>query len=290
FSSPKTGWLPEPEHIVPLLRMLLAAILMVVVPPVENQPLWVSVPAILLTLLFLAAMLPRAYRGLKRRATAPETGDATFLLVGFIVFVLVQFLAIVYFLGKDLTVAPRYHFLYYPAFCALLGAIFVPCRQARSRFSPPWLLLGVSFLSSLCVIANLAFQKPYSPLAVAQNLNRSSGFTLIVMGYSDTQQIALGLSYALAVESLPKQSSQKMDWIFLDSTPGFDRVWEALSEQSVSPDTLWVFGPGLIREQYPQNLSLNPKTQCLLEPREHYRIGIPYQRYRCQQQAGAGLS
>ncbi|MDY6781720.1 MAG: glycosyltransferase family 39 protein [Cyanobacteriota bacterium] len=304
FNSPKAGWLPPPQHIVPLLRMLLATILMVVVPPVEEQPLWVSIPAIVLTLVFLAAILPPAWRGLKRLATDPKTRDSTFILVSFILFVLLQFLAIVYILGKDITVAPRYHFLYYPALCALLGA---SCAQSYPNspnsndtilsphppLSPspplPWLLLSVSFVSSLCVITNLAFVKPYYPLAVAQKLNRSSGFTLVVMGYSDTQQIALGLSYALALERLPKSSTQTRDWMFIDSSQGLERVWGTLSEQSISPDNLWIFGPGLIREQYPQRLSLQEKTQCLIDPQEHYRIGIPYQLYRCRQHR-AGLS
>jgi uncharacterized membrane protein len=291
FSSPKAGWLPPPQHISPLLQMLLATILMGVVPPVENQPLWVKLPAIILTLLFLTAILPRAYQGLKRQITNPETRDATWMLSSFILLVLVQFLAIVYLLGKDLTVAPRYHFLYYPAFCALLGASFASRDSSgcRWRISPAWLLLSVSFLSSLCVIFNLAFQKPYHPLTVAQKLNQHSGFTLIVMGYSDTQQIALGLSYALALENLPKPSSPSRDWLFLDSTQGLERIWENLSEQSAEPDNLWVFGPGLIREQYPERLSLKEKTQCLLDPKEHYRIGIPYQLYRCQQQARVEL-
>ncbi|MBD2579558.1 glycosyltransferase family 39 protein [Oscillatoria sp. FACHB-1406] len=298
FSSPKSDWLPKPQHIVPLLQTVMAMLLTIVAPPVESQPLAIVIPAIAFTLLFLGWFLPRAYRGFKLLLAAPDTRDNAFTLACFIALVLLQLLAIVYLLGKDITIAPRYHFIYYPAFCALLAASVTAIQNStapeaeKSPRSPERLkfsivhnrlsiiLLTVSFLSSLFVIFNLAFQKPYHPLPVAKTLDKPSGSVAIAMGYSDNQEIAIGLSYALALKEIG-QKSPPANWLFLDSSQGYERVWALLSEQSVAPDFLWVFAPGLIEAQYPPSLEVGEKIRCTQQSGESYRVGIPYQLYRC---------
>lgn len=230
-------------------------------------------------------------------------------ILTFVIFslcVLLQFFAIVYFLDKDITIAPRYNFVYYPAMCAILGAIFtiklskVKIKNAAGYrnadgFSTFYFL--ISFISCVFVVFNLTFQKPFNPQRVAQNMNiEPDAGLMVVVGYDSSQDVALGLSFALAldkirtpnVEALESKRSlenEKAYFAFLDRKTGYDNVWQELSVIQTpleKPLNLWVVAPGLKRRDYPQDLVLSDKYTCKIDPTEHYRIGVPYQLYRCR--------
>ncbi|NER20024.1 MAG: hypothetical protein F6J96_04680 [Symploca sp. SIO1C2] len=336
FRSPVTSWLPQPEHVVPLYQTLVAWLTMAIVLPVENQPLWIQIPSVLLTLAFGSWLGWRFFRGVKQLWQQPQTHLATLTLLGFIFCVLLQFVAIIYFLGKDITIALRYHFVYYPAVCALLGASLVQegkrqeaegrrqkaeDRRQKAESSPddkkfslpgdeskstpvPYSLfpvpyfqvrswkqlipVGVALLSSSLVVANLVFIKPFHPQQVAQNMNLEPAAPLMmVMGYHNLQEVALGLSFSLAIErqqSTVSEVNADTYFAFLKIEPGYHLVWQKLSELPklpVPPQNLWVVGPGLILPAYPPQLLVANQTTCTLDPTQHHRIGVPYQLYRC---------
>ncbi|NEP10351.1 MAG: hypothetical protein F6K14_09040 [Symploca sp. SIO2C1] len=323
FGSPETSWLPEPENIAPLYQTLVAWLTMVIALPVESQPLWIQIPFALLTITFGSWIGWQFFRGVKQLWQEPQTHLATFTLLGFILCVVLQFVAIIYLLGKDITIAPRYHFVYYPAVCALLGASLVQFfRRQEAEGSPnekifttindnqslrvsasprlrvyfqirrEWeklLPVGIALLSSILVVFNLVFIKPFHPQQVAQDMSREPAAPLMmVVGYHNFQEVALGLSFSLAIEQLKSSVSEvnaDTYFAFLKIEPGYHLVWQKLSELPklpVPPQNLWVVGPGLILPAYPPQLLVANQTTCTLDPTEHYRIGIPYQLYRCR--------
>ncbi len=318
FGRKETSWLPKPENLAPLVQMLAGWLSMVIALPVEGQPLWIQIPSVLLTIGFGIWVVQQGFRGLKQLWKQPETHIATFTLLGFTLCVLLQFGGIIYFLGKDITVAPRYNFVYYPAVCALLGASFTvkelkvrrlnversleskvegsnqsfnlqPSNfQPATQLQPSTFLLCVSLASCLFVVSNLVFLKPFHPQQVAQNMNLEQTVpSLIVMGYHNFQDVALGLSFALAIDqqhqgNLPGVAD--VSFTFLHPEQSYQEVWQKLSKLpalSVSRLNLWVVAPGLRRKEYPQQLDMTNQTHCTIDPTEHYRIGVPYQLYRC---------
>jgi len=287
FGSPQTTWLPQPQNIAPLYQTLIAWLTMVIALPVESQPLWIQIPFVLLTLAFGSWIGWQFFQGVKQLWQQPQTQLATLTLLGFIFVVMLQFVAIIYLLGKDITIAPRYHFVYYPAVCALLGASLV-ARKSKSKGWEKLLPVGVALLSSILVVTNLVFIKPFHPQQVAQDMNLEPAAPLMmVMGYHNWQEVALGLSFSLAIEQLKSPVSEvnaNTYFAFLRVEPGYHLVWQKLSELPklpVPPQNLWVVGPGLILPAYPQQLLVANQTTCTLDPSQHYRIGIPYQLYRC---------
>lgn len=295
---PETSWLPPPDNITPLLQLLISWFLMIIALPVENQPLWIVIPMGGLTLLLGSWISWRGGVGVKRLLRQPSTQLATLTLVGFIVAILLQFLAIIYGLGKDISVVPRYNFVYYPAICALFTAsltVNVETRHGASQHRGTGiqergtilLILAISLVSTICVVENLVFLKPYYPQQVAQNMAIEPTVPLVmVMGYKDLQDVGLGLSFALALENLPEGGSQESDRAiaFLSRQQGYNQVWQQLSEialPSASQLNLWIIAPGLKRRDYPKNLAIAHQKTCILDPSHHYRIGIPYQLYRC---------
>ncbi|MFN6569442.1 glycosyltransferase family 39 protein [Dendronalium sp. ChiSLP03b] len=300
FQRSETNWLPSPTHIAPLYQTLISWVLMAIALPVENQPLLIVAICGLLMLIFAIGVGRQIFKNLKILWLQDTTHLATLTLLSFAVFVLLQFFAIVYILGKDITVVPRYTFVYYPSVCALLAASISKNHQSTLIF------ILVGFISCIFVVSNLVFQKPFQPEQVAQNMNLEPSVPLsLVVAYSNYQDVALGFSFALALEQLRSQSPLEElkinklinksriinsavnsdNFAVLQKSPDLSAFWKQFS-QLPAPVTsklnLWIVGPGLRRRDYPQQLELSGHTTCNIDPAQHYRIGVPYQLYRCR--------
>lgn len=278
FNSPKTSWLPSPNFLLPILQTLGGWSVMLIALPVEKQPLWLQVLSVTLTVAFMAWAIAYFLRGFRILYASPNTRESTITLSCFTLCVLLEFAAIIYILGKDISIAPRYHFIYYPGFCSLMGASF--SRDRKSQLPRIILLLFVGAIGSLWVIFNFAFQKPYYPLKVAQQFNQSTDPVMVMMAYENTLEIATGLSYALAFANIHDRPAS---FTFLNKTDlgGFEYVWRSLSQFPLSPASLWAIVPGYVEESYPREIALK-NSKCTIDPKEHYRIGgFPYQLYHC---------
>lgn len=284
----ETNWLPQPQYINPLYQTLVSWVLMIVALPVENQPLVITFLSGLLMILFAVWVAWHSFGGLRQLWQSPDQ-LSIITLASFTFCVLLQFFTITYLLNKDITFVPRYHFIYYPSLVALIAAsliksnpfsfIFKGKNTVKQNFY--FLFFTCCILSCVLVVSNFVFQKPYNPQLVAQNLNQEPTIPLIVVvGYQDYQDVALGLSFGLA---LKKIRSNYTEFAFFRRSQGYEYIWQKLSQLPVQEAphlNLWVVAPELKRRDYPPNLKLSQNT-CTLDPTQHYRIGIPYQLYRC---------
>ncbi|QLE56632.1 hypothetical protein FD725_14650 [Nostoc sp. TCL26-01] len=284
----ETSWLPPTNFLAPLYQTLINWVLMVITLPVENQPLIITVICGLVMVIFAIWAGSKIFRGLKKLWLNNTASLATFTLLSFTGFVLLELLAIAYLSGKDITAIPRYSFVYYPGFCALLAASL--STREKSSFKGQKLILIfilVSLLSSIFVVTDLAFQKPFQPEQVAQKMNLSPSLPIIlVVAYDNYQDVALGLSFALALDQARGKNSQADSLAFLQKAPDISSFWKKfsrLSTSATSPLNLWIVAPGLRRRDYLQQLTLSEQNICQIDPKQHYRIGIPYQLYRCGQ-------
>lgn len=280
FNSPKAAWLPEPQGIVPILQLLAGWVVAIVALPIEGQPLLVQVPAVVGMLVAAVGIyggVAWQWRRAWQRWTLPQRRTAV-ALAGFVLLAIAQFLGIAYGLGKDLTVAPRYNYVYFPVLCCLLGAgLAAPGPRARQLRAG---VVAIGLASSLFVGANLVFQKPYLPERVAAQMDVSDAPLLVAVAYGEPLDLALGLSYLLALNdrrdpTLPTQG------IFLPRPSNFRLAWQGLAELRTTAADLWAVGPHLRRADFPETLSLGRDRTCEIDPAGYYRIGIPYQHYRC---------
>ncbi|BAY40411.1 hypothetical protein NIES2111_47940 [Nostoc sp. NIES-2111] len=288
----ETNWLDAPSIISPFYQILMNWILMMIFLPIENQPLIVVIISGVLMLTFVIFVGWRVFRGLKQLWINPATHLPTLTLLSFTGFILLQMIAIAYLTKKDITSVPRYSFVYYPGFCALLAASLSTNQNSRS-FSfkaqnlPILLFTFIGFISSIFVVYNLAFQKPFQPDIVAQHLNLDpSSPVILVSTYSNYQDAVLGVSIASALEQLRSQNSQPDNFVALSPEPNLDAVWKKISQLPITvkyPLNLWVVGRGMRRQSFPQQLLLSNKTVCQLDPQNHYRIGVRHQLYRCEE-------
>ncbi|UZQ54392.1 glycosyltransferase family 39 protein [Trichothermofontia sichuanensis B231] len=300
----ETSWLQLTNPFAPIYQTVLTWVAMVVALPVENQPWWIVGLMGILTLGFLVWLGRVAVRGGVSLWRSPTTHLETWTLLGFIVLVLLQFWAIAYGLNRDITIAPRYSFVYYPAVCTLLaaacwqGIVHTPGDHFHPSIRPsifnkgcnqnlfPIVFFILSLLSSLFVIWNLTFTKPFQPQRVAYHLGSAPDQALMIaIGYKNFQDVALGLSFALALPPFYPQINQAA-FAFLQRIPNYDGAWQTLATlpHPPTPLNLWVISPELRRRDYPAQLTLANGVICAIDPQHHYRVGIPYQRYYCPDQ------
>ncbi|MGI0487140.1 glycosyltransferase family 39 protein [Pantanalinema rosaneae CENA516] len=291
---PETHWINFSESLIErltaLVQLPLGWIPMVIALPVERQPLEMTIFTSAIMVLFVLWLARYASGKLKRLWQLPETGLATWMLLTFISLVLLEFVVIVMVLGKDITQVPRYHFIYFPAVCALLGA----CLSGATRHDRQTIvtMLVVGILSSSLVVTNLTFQKPYSPELVAEHMSLVPPIPrLISVGYSNYQDVALGLSIANTLhDRTTRQTNAPSNdsLIFLSRSQTYRHVWQELSRLSPPvpfPFDLWVVGRGMKRKGYPPALTLPDRDTvakpCFRDEAHYYRQGVPYQLYRC---------
>ncbi|MEA5573777.1 glycosyltransferase family 39 protein [Calothrix sp. UHCC 0171] len=345
--SSDTDWLHAPQHIAPLYQTVINWVLMVISLPVEKQPI-INAAFSAFLMIFAGIWIGRKFiQGVKRLLIAEKTKFSAFILCSFTVWVIFEFLAIIYLLQKDITVVPRYNFIYYPSFCALLAASLIVqdnrdkrvIRKKQKKYLsnfklplsqnliiiskilklnflqfklikyPIFVVLFFGTISCLFLLFNLVFQKPFQPGLVAKNLNQEPSIpTTIVVGYSNYQDIALGLSFTLALQQLQAKNnakynvaSQPTEFAFFSKKNNFEEVLKDITNnisikrspqqlQSASAQTqdleiprlnLWLIASGLRQRDFPAQIILASQNICKQDIQQYYRIGIPYQLYRC---------
>lgn len=305
----ETDWLPAPEHVAPIYQTLLNWVLMIIALPVEHQPLIIAIPSAIFMVVFSLWFGAFFIKQLKILTRQPQTQVITSTLIVFTLCLISEIFALAYLFHKDITAVPRYSFIWYPSTCLLIAAVLnysdyklkpnhFNSTLKKSRKSNQLYIIAlvcVGIISSFSVNHNLVFQKPFLPEKIAQTLNQEGQKTkLIVMAYRNYQDMALGLSFALAIpKSNPQQNINNYQFALLEQAENFTLFWQQLAQQptlSIPNLNLWVFAPARKRHDYPELITKSPTNQhlCQRDRHQHYRIGIPYQLYRCGQLKNQG--
>jgi uncharacterized membrane protein len=233
----------------PIARLLAGGIITVVMLPVEEQSFAITVAAGLAMLAIAAYLSCIIWKQISNLLRNPQTRSGTVVLGFVLLAILAEYLLLVYGFHKDLTLAPRYAFVFDPMLCALISAALAePSRKRLKLLNPQlfsWILILVGFMSTGFVVNDLAFLKPFQPKQVAQQFLKTSDPALVVLQtYQGNQDVALGLSLALAVQQFSKLSApqtipQMIQWGFADAQGGKDLVGRS---PFPSPATLWRIG------------------------------------------------
>ncbi|WP_413173573.1 hypothetical protein [Anabaena azotica] len=288
FRSSDTNWLPSPHHLEPIYHTLINWALMIISLPVENQPIGIVVICGFLMVVFTIWVGIQVFASLKLLWSQSTTHLSTLILLSFTFLVLFQFFIIAYLLGKDITLVPRYSFVYYPGFCALLAASLEKIRTTKFIF----LIVGI--ISCIFVVNNLSFQKPFLPDIVAKNMNLEADIPLmLVIKYDNYQDVAAGLSFALALEKLRNHEIQnefntlnKDSLAFVYKSADLSSLGNKVTkfyQFHKSRFNVWFVGSGMRKKDYAAQLTIAGQINCDIESTQHYRIGqFPYQLYRCE--------
>ncbi|MGF1604043.1 MAG: glycosyltransferase family 39 protein, partial [Thermosynechococcaceae cyanobacterium] len=296
--QPTTDWLnlttTDFNLVTPLLRLVAGFILMVVMLPVEEQSIAITIGSGLVMLLFSGWLCWQTVRGLVRLWRNAATRLSLLILGSVLGGLLLEYLVVIYGLGKDLTLAFRYNFMLYPLACALISvsltappALEWDSPQRNKRFSNireqslkrdlP-LVAVVGLISSVCVVSGLAFLKPFQPGQIVQHLQTDQP-TLVVQTYDNWQSIAFGLSL---VANLPQ--TEKILWLFESpqnlKTPVIDT-------QNIEFNSLWLFSTLSVQPPFPRSFTIEAKSQasslkiCRSSEQDYQAMNVKYRSYRC---------
>lgn len=168
-----TQWIQDKvsvNHLLePIARLAAWMVSMVMILPVEEQPIGTIVMMAVILVLALVGMVPILLQGWRAQMVQPVQRRMLVALMGVVAAAIVLILAVVYGRGTDLTVAPRYHFAYFPAVLVLVAVAFAQVWSHRpSVFSLPsrtliTFVLLIALLGGLTVGTDFSFKKSKRP-------------------------------------------------------------------------------------------------------------------------------
>ncbi|MEA5464208.1 glycosyltransferase family 39 protein [Leptothoe sp. PORK10 BA2] len=290
-----TDWLNQPHPLwqtllLPWLQSLAAALFMLILLPLEQMPLAVKITSGLVMLGVFGLVLSQMIRGWRREPLL----DLGFPIVSYGLGVFGIILTITYGLGKDLTLAPRYFFMAYPAVTVVAALVLVRCRR--------WVVvvaIAAGILSQLFISYDLALLKPYLPGQVGRRLGADSSPTIVLIAPQQDNYRARFLSYVLAIpeskdngKNNGKDNSRNNIQIAF-TPPASPETWqpnltnqEAISELisgSIPMDhlTLWIVEPKRLTP-FPLTVTLANHT-CSPMGERIKTEGTRQQKYQCSE-------
>jgi uncharacterized membrane protein len=309
---PETDWLKfDPtlglHWLEPIVRLFAGCIVTVIMLPVEEQSLPITIMNGVLMLGFVGYLVRWLWQGRSELFQTQQAHQNAQVLKYFLLAVGTEYLLLVYVMHKDLTLAFRYNFIFYPAFCALLAAsvseLSLQSPKILANRLLPWALIFVGIVSTGFVGSDAAFAKPFSPKQIAHSLlnHTSDAHLVVVKNYSNSQDVALGLSFAMATDQFKSTVSEApnlIDWGFTKLVDPTEvsltmerRTLGAKQSPLAEPFILWrISGLNISKPPMPEKLELQisqktaqpPMATCLSSQSPFAKMGLTYLRYVCQ--------
>ncbi|MGD1854940.1 MAG: glycosyltransferase family 39 protein [Leptolyngbyaceae cyanobacterium] len=190
-----TSWLSQSTPIwqtliLPWLQSLVAAVFMLILLPVEQVPTGVVIVSALIMLTVFGLVVYQLRQGWQQELRL----DLGSPIVGYSLMVFGLMLAVTYGIGKDLTLAPRYFFMLYPAVTVIAAIALVH----RGR----WVVgvaIAAGIISQLFISYDLALLKSYLPGQVGRRLGTADQPTIVLVAPQRNSYRARVLSYVLAI-------------------------------------------------------------------------------------------
>ncbi len=222
----------------PIPRLLAWVITMVMLLPVEGTPTIVTVISALVMLLVLILAVPALIQGWRLQLANQTTRLPMVILGSYFLGSIVASLVVIYGLGKDISLAARYHFVGFPIFILLIAVALAACWQGygytrkvdstlpssaaiSDNFRPAKnqkvvvVLLIIGLLSSFSVLSDYGFQKSRHSDDLAAYIQANSSLPAIVAMTHQTHSelrelIGLAFSFARLSPSQNQSSSQEL--------------------------------------------------------------------------------
>lgn len=161
----------------PIAQLLSGLVSMFYLLPVQAKARVVAYASVLALVGLMLWTVVKLRTGL--RLQAQKTPDSVAVLGGVVLSAIALFLLITYGFQRDLTVAFRYQFVFYPAVVVLAaGGLAALWQRGQRRMIGLVLLMGL--LGSLTVLTNLGFQKTHRPDLLAQRIQENTQFPALV--------------------------------------------------------------------------------------------------------------
>ena len=184
---------------------------MVMLLPLQGVPTVVIIISMVIIESVAIWTVPKLFAGWVRSA---KSTDNTGMLItsSYLIGSIMLFLFIIYGTGRDLSLAARYHFVYFPIFILLIAVGLARCWHELKSKSVVVVLLTMGFLGSLTVINNYGYQKSRpSDLTAAFIQQVDDRPTVVAMSYSTYSQTRELISLAYSFNRLQSDRLENAD-------------------------------------------------------------------------------
>jgi uncharacterized membrane protein len=193
---------------LPIPRMLAWIITMVMLLPIEGVPEFVAIVSGIIVLGVLIWAIPWLGRQWRRAISNAPTRLPMIIFTGYLFGSLIMFFGLIYGLGKDASLAARYHFVYFPAVTLILAVALANCRLnttfhrlTQNLVVAVMLIMGL--LGSLTVVTDYGFSKSLDSDALAAYIQQTSTTpTLVAITHKTHSEIRELVALALSFERL----------------------------------------------------------------------------------------
>ena len=225
-----TSWTSHGNHwssefYEPILRLTAWIGTMLVLLPIEGTSLWITIISGIILLIILSWLLIAIRQYLKQQRKSSE--DLVIVVMGkYITFVIFLILIFIFCYDRDLTLAARFQFFYFPAVLMFVAGVFSHIWQAKSLSKKYLVILTllIGFAGGLAVINNYVYQKPDRPDLVvpvmieAQQINPQAT-TLITIVHKTHEQtgemMGLAWEYNRLLEDRKEENSNSPLFLLL---------------------------------------------------------------------------
>jgi len=309
-----TQWIYDGEllsnWLAAIARVLAWIITMLLLLPVEGITLPIALASGSVLVIFVFWALPIFIHGIRIQLGRSLTRGETQVLGGYVLAAIALFLSITYGLSADLTIAARYHFVYFPAVIVLLGAALAICWDAAklaARIELGWtarqqsllhflkargkksvaLILLMGFLGGLTVVSNLGYQKVERPDLLVPIIQEASQVPVLIATAHKTHEqtgemMGLGLEFKRSYRywEPAATSSPKHPPLFLLAHQELNSNNSAITllktlNQLPRPLNLWLVN-------FPRGASGLEAQNCFADSQSRPKVnGYKYRHYHC---------
>lgn len=266
--NPLSNWLGS------IGRLLGWIITMLTMLPVEGTPQPITIAAGAAVVIFVFWMLPLFVSGWRIQLRQPSTRRETQVLGGFLLAAIALFFGMTFGVGADLTIAARYHFVYFPAVIVLFGATLAVSWQdsnlsaegnlvttqpqqsplilkARGKKAVALIVL-MGFLGGVTVVCNFGYQKSERADLLVPIIHKVSQVPVLIATSHETHEqtremMGLALEFKRFYHSLNSAETASPlnppQFLLAHQEPGSSNAVEVLQKvvyQLERPFDLWV--------------------------------------------------
>ncbi|AFY36974.1 hypothetical protein Lepto7376_0548 [[Leptolyngbya] sp. PCC 7376] len=272
--SKLTSWLNKDygwslEAIAPVGRLILWLWGMVFNFPLEVQSQFVVIPSAIAFICLFLWLSPQLFRAVRNVTTNLESR----ILLNVIGASLLTFLGLIYIGKLDVSLTPRYQFIYLPAVLLLFATTLEHFWQQQKKRSTA-LIIALMLVGSLAVNFDTAYRKPENIKSFTTLMTTYTTDKSLVIGSRDHRAAEIRMLMGIAWDLRQKQIPRTPHFFVLDHdtediAPMLDQVKDALNQDF----ELWMINTS----------TLPSEATCIRQPEP--RQGIPgslYRRYICQ--------
>jgi len=269
YGNGMTQWIQQDNSnivglISPIFQLAAAWVTMLCLLPIESPNLAIALLSGLGMIIYLVWYIPIIKWSLFKSWKAEKFSLETQMLVYCFVSLVILYLGITYFGGKDITRGARYSFVYLPVITFLLTIVLSFCwEQKKAKFNGDFSLKNFSYmvknngkvmvcvvglmgiLSSLSIAHNLGYRKYYNPTQFLDILQANSEVpSLIVTTQQSLVQTGemMGLAWELEQNRAIAKNS-KPDFLLIhqkqENSPETTQKLKSLIQEKNQPLDVW---------------------------------------------------